>query len=133
MWTAAAVRMASKRLVRRPPHRSFSNAYDLTGRKAVITGGAQGIGFAVAERLLKSGASSVTPAPATHGEGGRRKAWDGGQVGSWTSRGGGGTYILLDYIDLDIHTYTHTSYIHTYIRTYILTYLHTYILDGARS
>jgi NAD(P)-dependent dehydrogenase (short-subunit alcohol dehydrogenase family) len=60
MWTAAAVRMASKRLVRRPPHRSFSNAYDLTGRKAVITGGAQGIGFAVAERLLKSGASSVT-------------------------------------------------------------------------
>jgi 3-oxoacyl-[acyl-carrier protein] reductase len=32
------------------------NAIDLAGRRAVITGGAQGIGFAVAERLLDSGA-----------------------------------------------------------------------------
>ena len=33
------------------------NQIDLTSRKAVITGGAQGIGLAIAERLLDSGAS----------------------------------------------------------------------------
>src|SRR5262245_18535079 len=33
------------------------NAIDLAGRRAVITGGAQGIGRAIAERLLASGAS----------------------------------------------------------------------------
>ena len=33
------------------------NQIDLTNRKAVITGGAQGIGLAIAERLLDSGAS----------------------------------------------------------------------------
>jgi 3-oxoacyl-[acyl-carrier protein] reductase len=33
------------------------NAIDLNGRAAVITGGAQGIGFAVAQRLVTSGAS----------------------------------------------------------------------------
>jgi 3-oxoacyl-[acyl-carrier protein] reductase len=33
------------------------NQIDLKGRVAVITGGAQGIGFAAAERLLQSGAS----------------------------------------------------------------------------
>ena len=33
------------------------NRIDLQGRHAVVTGGAQGIGFAVAERLLSSGAS----------------------------------------------------------------------------
>lgn len=32
------------------------NRYDLSGRVAVVTGGAQGIGFAVAERLSASGA-----------------------------------------------------------------------------
>jgi 3-oxoacyl-[acyl-carrier protein] reductase len=32
------------------------NVIDLSGRTAVVTGGAQGIGFAVAERLLASGA-----------------------------------------------------------------------------
>lgn len=32
------------------------NALDLKGRVAVITGGAQGIGYAVAERMLRSGA-----------------------------------------------------------------------------
>jgi NAD(P)-dependent dehydrogenase (short-subunit alcohol dehydrogenase family) len=35
------------------------NQIDLKGRVAVITGGAQGIGFAVAERMLNSGASVV--------------------------------------------------------------------------
>ena len=35
------------------------NQIDLEGRVAVITGGAQGIGFAVAERMLKSGAAVV--------------------------------------------------------------------------
>ncbi len=33
------------------------NQLDLTGRVAVITGGAQGIGYAVAQRMLASGAS----------------------------------------------------------------------------
>jgi 3-oxoacyl-[acyl-carrier protein] reductase len=33
------------------------NQIDLNGRHAVITGGAQGIGYAIAERLLASGAS----------------------------------------------------------------------------
>src|SRR5947207_7640998 len=33
------------------------NEVDLKGRTAVITGGAQGIGFAIAERLLGSGAA----------------------------------------------------------------------------
>jgi NAD(P)-dependent dehydrogenase (short-subunit alcohol dehydrogenase family) len=33
------------------------NAIDLTGRRAVVTGGAQGIGRAIAERFLASGAS----------------------------------------------------------------------------
>jgi 2-dehydro-3-deoxy-L-rhamnonate dehydrogenase (NAD+) len=32
------------------------NTFDLTGRRAVVTGGAQGIGLAIAERLLRSGA-----------------------------------------------------------------------------
>lgn len=32
------------------------NTYDLKGRKAVVTGGAQGIGLAVVERFLESGA-----------------------------------------------------------------------------
>ena len=32
------------------------NTYDLKGRKAVVTGGAQGIGLAITERFLESGA-----------------------------------------------------------------------------
>jgi len=37
--------------------RPYMNQYDLEGRTAVITGGAQGIGFAVVKRMLESGAS----------------------------------------------------------------------------
>ena len=33
------------------------NTYDLTGKRAVVTGGAQGIGRAVAERFIASGAT----------------------------------------------------------------------------
>ena len=35
------------------------NQIDLKGRVAVITGGAQGIGYAAAERMLRSGAGVV--------------------------------------------------------------------------
>lgn len=34
----------------------MKNSYDLSGKTAIVTGGAQGIGLAVAERLLASGA-----------------------------------------------------------------------------
>jgi 3-oxoacyl-[acyl-carrier protein] reductase len=33
------------------------NQIDLKGRKAVVTGGAQGIGFSIASRLIASGAT----------------------------------------------------------------------------
>ena len=33
------------------------NHIDLKGRRAVVTGGAQGIGFAIAQRLVASGAA----------------------------------------------------------------------------
>ena len=33
------------------------NQIDLQGNRAVVTGGAQGIGYAIAERLLQSGAT----------------------------------------------------------------------------
>ena len=35
----------------------MANTIDLSGRNAVVTGGAQGIGRAIVERLLDSGAS----------------------------------------------------------------------------
>lgn len=35
------------------------NQYDFSGRTAVVTGGAQGIGYAIAERLMKGGARVV--------------------------------------------------------------------------
>jgi len=35
------------------------NQIDLKGRVAVVTGGAQGIGFATTQRLLESGARAV--------------------------------------------------------------------------
>ena len=35
----------------------MTNKIDLSGRKAVVTGGAQGIGRAIAERFLDSGAA----------------------------------------------------------------------------
>ncbi|MFB1016963.1 MAG: SDR family NAD(P)-dependent oxidoreductase, partial [Burkholderiaceae bacterium] len=35
------------------------NHIDLSGRTAVITGGAQGIGYATAQRMLNSGARVV--------------------------------------------------------------------------
>lgn len=45
------------------------NAIDLNGQKAVVTGGANGIGYAVAERLCRSGASvAIWDMHADHGE-----------------------------------------------------------------
>lgn len=45
------------------------NAIDLNGQKAVVTGGANGIGYAVAERLCRSGASvAIWDMNADHGE-----------------------------------------------------------------
>src|SRR6202050_5828253 len=37
----------------------FMNTIDLEGRIAIVTGGARGIGFAIAQRMLKSGAKVV--------------------------------------------------------------------------
>ena len=59
------------------------NQIDLAGRKAIVTGGAQGIGRAIGERLLRSGASVALwdqdrPARAGPGElsaSGRSSRW----------------------------------------------------------
>src|SRR5262249_50554967 len=47
------------------------NQYDLQGRRAIVTGGAQGFGRAIAERLLRSGAPG-----ALWGPGARVSLWD---------------------------------------------------------
>jgi NAD(P)-dependent dehydrogenase (short-subunit alcohol dehydrogenase family) len=39
------------------PHEASMNSIDLKGRVAIVTGGARGIGFAITERMLASGAS----------------------------------------------------------------------------
>ena len=60
------------------------NQIDLKGRVAVITGGAQGIGFAVAERMLQSGASvvlwDIDAATLAHAEDALRKLKYGGAI-----------------------------------------------------
>ncbi|MEM6635221.1 MAG: SDR family NAD(P)-dependent oxidoreductase [Pseudomonadota bacterium] len=66
------------------------NHYDLTGRIAVVTGGAQGIGLAVARRLLASGAKVAL--------------WDldGGLAGKAAAELGGGTRpVTCDITDWD--------------------------------
>ena len=62
------------------------NQIDLKGRVAVITGGAQGIGFAVAERMLQSGASvllwDIDAALLAQAEDALRKLEHAGTVGT---------------------------------------------------
>ena len=41
----------------------MANQIDLAGRVAIVTGGAQGIGLAIAERLLDSGAAVCALGP----------------------------------------------------------------------
>lgn len=68
------------------------NAIDLQGRAAVVTGGAQGIGFAVASRLVESGAAV--------------SIWDRDrnmllQAGSQLESGGHVTTVAVDVTDAD--------------------------------
>ncbi len=62
------------------------NGIDLDGRRAVVTGGAQGIGRAVAERLIASGAQVAI--------------WDAdGQLGAKTGEEIGARFVLVDLSD----------------------------------
>ena len=42
-----------------PKYQSIKEMYDLTGKTAIVTGGAMGLGFATAKRLCEAGASVV--------------------------------------------------------------------------
>ncbi|MEQ8656682.1 MAG: SDR family NAD(P)-dependent oxidoreductase [Hyphomicrobiales bacterium] len=62
------------------------NSIDLKGRVAVITGGAQGIGLAVAQRMATSGAQTII--------------WDVDEaLGQKAAKDLGGTFALLDQSD----------------------------------
>ncbi|MEL7416268.1 MAG: SDR family NAD(P)-dependent oxidoreductase, partial [Pseudomonadota bacterium] len=62
------------------------NRLDLEGRRAVVTGGAQGIGRAVAERLIASGAAVVL--------------WDAdGSLGQETAHAIGAEFTRVDVTD----------------------------------
>jgi NAD(P)-dependent dehydrogenase (short-subunit alcohol dehydrogenase family) len=68
------------------------NAIDLNGQKAVVTGGANGIGYAVAERLCRSGASvAIWDLNAEQGE----------KAAAELSKGGTAVYLAVDITNPD--------------------------------